>query len=91
MYLPNDESFRCPGGPHHARDRFSLLHTNPFLPNTLFAFFKTDNSFHGVEPVADPDCRRWLLLYDIYARTVAAEAPQPAEAPVVTPKLKFSF
>lgn len=91
MYLPNDENFRCPGGPHHAREKFSLLHTNPFLPNTLFAFFKTDNSFHGVEPVADPDCRRWLLLYDIYARPVAAEAPPPVEAPVVTPKLKFSF
>jgi hypothetical protein len=91
MYLPHDESFRCPGGPHHAREKFSLLHTNPFLPNTMFAFFKTDNSFHGVEPVADPDCRRWLLLYDIYVRPVAAVQPQPAAAPEVTPKLKFSF
>lgn len=66
IYVPNDLEFRCPGGPHHERERFSLLHTVPFMPNSMFAFAKTDNSFHGVEPVADPDTRRWLLLYDIY-------------------------
>ncbi|MCW5575847.1 MAG: hypothetical protein KIT13_07095 [Burkholderiales bacterium] len=91
MYLPDDPAFTCQGGPHHDRGKFALLHTNPFLPNSLFAFFKTDNSFHGVEPVADPDCRRWLLLYDIYLRPAAAAQPQPAAEPVVTPKLKFSF
>lgn len=92
MYLPNDPEFTCGGGPHHDRGGFSLLHTNPFLPNTLFSFFKTDNSFHGVEPVADPDCRRWLLLYDIYLKTPAAAAPQPVAAPaIVSPKVKFSF
>jgi hypothetical protein len=92
MYLPNDPGFTCEGGPHHDRSRFALLHTNPFLPNTLFAFFKTDNSFHGVEPVADPDCRRWLLLYDIYVRPGAAAQPQPAAAPAASgAKVKFSF
>lgn len=87
MYLPADGKFTCPGGPHHDRENFVRLHTNPFMPNSLFAFFKTDNSFHGVEPVADPDCRRWLLLFDIYVKEV-----QPAADPViVTPKLKFTF
>ncbi len=38
----------------------------PFAPNSLFVFLKTDSSFHGVEPVSDPDTRRWLLLYDIF-------------------------
>jgi hypothetical protein len=38
----------------------------------MFAFVKTDNSFHGVEPVTDPDTKRWLLLYDVYVR----EQPQ---------------
>lgn len=93
IYLPKDPAFTCPGGPHHDRDRFALLHTNPFLPNSLFAFFKTDNSFHGVEPVADPDCRRWLLLYDIYVRQTAAAQPAPTavEVPVAQPRVKFSF
>ena len=66
IYLPKDPAFRCPGGPHHPHENFERLETMPFLPNSLFAFFKTDNSFHGVEPVADPDTRRWLLLYDLY-------------------------
>jgi hypothetical protein len=94
IYLPNDPGFRCPGGPHYRRDRFTRLHTNPFAPNSLFAFFKTDNSFHGVEPVADPDCRRWLLLYDIYMRTTAPAKPTAQPAPSIsaaTPKVKFVF
>jgi len=89
MYLPNDPEFTCEGGPHHDRSRFSLLHTQPFLPNTLFAFFKTNNSFHGVEPVADPDCRRWLLLYDIYLKPDAPAQNLPDAAPA--PAVKFSF
>ena len=66
IYVPKDPGFRDPGGPHHPREDFDRLWTAPFLPNSLFVFFKTDNSFHGVEPVTDRDCRRWLLLYDIY-------------------------
>ncbi len=94
IYVPNDPEFRCPGGPHYPRDRFTRMHTNPFAPNSLFAFFKTDNSFYGVEPVADPDCRRWLLLYDIYVRNVTSETPVAPVAPsthVVPPNIKFRF
>jgi hypothetical protein len=87
IYLPNDPGFTCPGLSHHRREAFSRLHTNPFLPNSMFAFFKTDNSFHGVEPVADPDTRRWLLLYDIYLRPVEQERP-PAGTPFA-PKLNL--
>ena len=68
MYLPKEADFTCDGTKHHARAGFERLWTMPFLPNSLFAFFKTDTSFHGVEPVTEPDCRRWLLLYDIYHR-----------------------
>ena len=50
----------------------------PFKPNALFAFVKTETSFHGVEPVTDPDTKRWLLLYDIYVRQAAQ---QPLDAP----------
>lgn len=87
LYLPNDPAFRCPGGPHYDRDAFARLHTNPFLPNSMFAFFKTDNSFHGVEPVGDPDTRRWLLLFDIFVREPAPPKPEIT----VAPKMNFSF
>lgn len=95
IYLPNDPDFRCPGGPHYPRDGFARLHTNPFLPNSMFAFFKTDNSFHGVEPVGDPGTKRWLLLYDIFYRETAP-APEPAKVTFntdisVKPKVNFSF
>lgn len=83
LYLPKVADLTCPGGPHHERENFVRLHTNPFLPNSLFAFFKTDNSFHGVEPVADPDCRRWLLLYDIFVKETAPV--------ILTPKVNFKF
>ena len=68
MYLPKDRDFRCPGGPHHPHAQFDRVWTMPFRPNSLFAFVKTDVSFHGVEPVSDPDTRRWLLLYDVYEK-----------------------
>ena len=68
IYLPREPDFRDPGGPHYEHRHFERLWTMPFVPNALFVFFKTDNSFHGVEPVKDPDTRRWLLLYDIHFR-----------------------
>lgn len=89
MYLPKNAGFNCPGGPHYEYDRFDRVMTMPFLPNSLFAFFKNDLSFHGVERVADENCRRWLLLYDIYLDD-ASRAPQSAELGSGG-ALKFSF
>lgn len=74
IYVPNDPDFTCAGGPHHGRDGFTRVHTNPFLPNSMFAFVKSDHSFHGVERLLDPDSRRWLLLYDIYVQMDAQAA-----------------
>jgi hypothetical protein len=93
IYIPNNPAFRCAGGPHHPREHFSRLHTNPFVPNSLFAFFKTDNSFHGVEPVMDPDTRRWLLLFDIYVKQGGQPQVQaaPAAATTAAPKVNFTF
>jgi len=69
--VPKDRRFTCPGGPHHRFDGFDRMLTMPYLPNSLFAFFKTKNSFHGVEPVNDAGAQRNLLLYDLRIR------PQP--------------
>jgi len=88
LYVPNDPTFRCEGGPHYEHGKFRRILTMPYLPNTLFAFMKTSNSFHGVEPINEPGIRRDLLLYDIRLKAPlqAAGAPAPASAPV-----KFSF
>ena len=72
LYMPKDRARRCPGGPHYGYEDFDRVATMPFLPNSMFAFVKTDQSFHGVEPVTDPDVRRWLLLYDIKGYPVEA-------------------
>jgi hypothetical protein len=65
IYMPKDFNFKCNGGPHHPRENFEKITTMPFLPNSLFCFPKTDDSFHGVEKI-ETDEKRWLLLYDIY-------------------------
>lgn len=70
IYLPKTPGFTCEGGPHYPREQFNRLHTMPFLPNSMFVFLKTNNSFHGVERVQDENCKRWLLLYDINVRQV---------------------
>lgn len=52
----------CPGGPHHDRDseefQFDEVWRAPYRPNTFVCFLKTDNSFHGVEPVPEGYERR---------------------------------
>jgi hypothetical protein len=88
IYVPKDPNFTCMGGPHYSRDQFEKLYSMPFVPNSLFCFLKTYNSFHGVEPVGDPDTRRWLLLYDIYARQTQEPNPPAPQAPS---GVKFSF
>ena len=69
IYLPKNREFRCPGGPHHKFEDFDKIFTTPFVPNTCFGFFKTDNSFHGVEPIT-VDIQRDVLLYNVYDKEV---------------------
>lgn len=63
LYLPKTPGFTCPGGPHHAFDDFVNVATMPYLPNSGFCFFKTDTSFHGVEPVPADAPNRHLISY----------------------------
>jgi hypothetical protein len=81
IYVPNEPQFRCEGGPHYDFANFRRVLTMPYVPNTLFAFMKTTNSFHGVEPIAEQGIRRDLMLYDIRL------APASPSAPAV----KFTF
>ena len=87
MYVPKDPAFTCPGGPHHSFDKFRRLLTVPYVPNSLFAFMKTPNAFHGVEPIAEPDIERALLLYDVKV----LEAPAVSAYSATMPRTQFSF
>ena len=81
IYTPLDRSFRCPGGPHYPHERFRKVATMEYRPNTLFAFFKTDHSFHGVEPIRESAVLRDLMLYDIrVAADPENEPPEEAKA-----------
>lgn len=87
MYLPTDPTFTCDGSTHYDFKGFQRLLTMPYVRNTLFAFMKTPNAFHGVEPVTEPGVERALLLYDIKtAKTTTA--PLPARPAAST---TFSF
>jgi len=66
MYIPIDPSFTCDGGPHYPRKKFNHYKLAGYEPNCMFGFFKTNNSFHGVEPILD-DFERDLLIYDIFS------------------------
>ncbi len=61
VYVPKDADFVCNGDAHYDRDTFTKVYTAPFLPNSAFGFFKTNNSFHGVEPVKGKDESRNLI------------------------------
>jgi hypothetical protein len=94
IYAPRDPAFRCPGGPHYPFEMFERVVTMPYVPNTLFAFFKTDNSFHGVEPLRDENVRRHLLFYDLKSDAFApagekASAAEPVSGSATT--VEFTF
>jgi hypothetical protein len=66
LYRSIDSGFSCPGGPHHGFDNFIKLATIKFLPNMAFGFFKSDNSFHGVEPWLNENFVRDTLQFEIH-------------------------
>lgn len=93
LYVPKDPGFTCPGGPHYPFEMFERVVTMPFMPNALFAFLKTHNSFHGVEPIKETNIRRDLLLYDIRVNNppeLTQQAPAAGQ-PVASPVSKFTF
>ena len=66
IYSPKDTKFQCVGGPHYKHQDFHKVTTMPMKKNSVFIFFKSSKSFHGVEPLNKKNISRNLLLYDIY-------------------------
>lgn len=67
VFVPKDPAFRCEGQKRHPFEQFEKVYTAPFLPNSVFGFFKTDYSFHGVEPIKAKNIERNVFLYNLYA------------------------
>lgn len=65
LFVPKDNNFTCEGGPHYPFEPFKKVYTAPFIPNSCLGFWKTNKSFHGVEPIPI-DIQRDVLLYNIY-------------------------
>lgn len=81
LYLPRDRQFTCAGGPHYKPEPFDRIATMPYVPNALFAFPKTETSFHGVEPVAADDIERDLILYDVRLEGHVTQDPATRSQP----------
>ena len=80
IYAPKNPDFRCEGKGHHSFDLFKKVATMEYRPNTLFAFFKTERAFHGVDRIADAEVVRDLLLYNIYVTKVVTSRRPPEAA-----------
>ena len=68
IYKPKIEGFRCRFGKHHQFEDFVKIKTLPFLPNSVFGFVRSDESFHGLELIQDADIHRNLLNYILKIR-----------------------
>ena len=81
IYRPREAGFVAWESPVYPHDKFDLVRTFPNLPNSLFIFVKTDNSFHGVEPGQDRNDGRNVLMW-IPKIAASRRAGEPLRVPV---------
>lgn len=62
FYVPKDPGMICHGGPRYPFEDFVNVYTTPYKRNVMAGFFKTQKSFHGVEPVKGRIERNALAL-----------------------------
>lgn len=68
FYFPRDESQIHLGTSFHTREngQFNLLKTNPFKPNSAYAFVRTEQSWHSVQQMAAHEMPRDSLALTIF-------------------------
>ena len=69
LFRPKDPNFTCPNSTHYPFEDFVKVKTAPYKPNSMLAFFRSDVSFHGLEPLSDSDLQathRDLIQYVLY-------------------------
>ena len=71
IYRPIDSNIRLEGsdGSHYPRNAFKEVKRMDYLPNSFYGFFRTANSFHGVEPIEEAVERNSLLYYVLVKET----------------------
>ena len=73
IFYPLDEDRVSDGKAWLPFDEFEPVWTAPYMPNTCFAFARTDRSFHGVLPCPDETRMRNALLLNVYAKVMNAD------------------
>lgn len=70
LYFPADDSLIACGTSFHIRDRsgFPLYKTNPFKPNSGYAFARTETSWHSVKRLPQISKPRNSLALTIYLK-----------------------
>lgn len=70
FYFPRDNSQIHLGTSFHEKhgDQFTLLKTNPFKPNSAYAFARTDASWHSVKQIGPHETKRDSLALTIYIK-----------------------
>jgi hypothetical protein len=70
FYLPKDERQIHLGTSFHLKEgnQFPLLKTNPFKPNSAYAFVRTDESWHSVKQMGAHESIRDSLALTIYEK-----------------------
>lgn len=66
IYEPHDRDLRSDGMHRYGFENFRQAWRAPFMPNTCFGFFKTDQAFHGVPPIGRDGVVRDVLLFNVY-------------------------
>jgi hypothetical protein len=91
LYRPKDPDFTCPNSTHYPFSDFVKAKTAPYKPNSLLAFFRSDVSFHGLEPLSENDVESsgrdviQYVLYDKAAREQQLQERRLAAARQGTP------
>lgn len=62
--IPEDPTYTSSRNKFNPTIKFNIWKTVPFVQNSMFAFLRTDNSFHSVSKI-DQDIKRYTLVYDI--------------------------
>ena len=68
IYIPKNNGFACDGTRHHQFKDFYRLFTSSFNKNNSLSFFRTNNSFHGVEKLVEKPIERRLLQISIMSK-----------------------
>ena len=68
IFLPKDRTRTSDGMDWLEWEGFDPIWTAPFIPNSCFAFGRTDRSFHGVLPHPEATRQRNALLLNIDAK-----------------------